>query len=288
MASALIENVTLRAIEAELRRLDGEVTPAGHSTLRTRVLTHVAWVPPEWEQAGRAVLAQLGDRHPSRTIVLFPDPESSRDALDAEVTVTCFGLGGIERAIASEVIYVWLRGGRARAPASVVQPLLVSDLPAFLRWRGELPFGSPELEQLVGVVDRLVVDGTEWDDAPATYGRLPELFERVAVSDIAWSRLLPWREGIAALWPDVAEAERIAVSGPWTEALLLCGWLRGRLGLEVVLDHAPRDETERVEVDGRAVNPVRAEHRSPADLLSGELELFGRDPVYEEAVQSLP
>jgi glucose-6-phosphate dehydrogenase assembly protein OpcA len=284
----LIENATLRAIEADLARLDAEATDPGQSTLRTRVLTHVAWVPPEWEDAARTVLADLRDRHPSRTIVLFPDPAAERDALDAEVAVKCFAHGGVEHAIASEVIYVWLRGGRALAPASVVQPLLVSDLPAFLRWRGELGFGSPELEQLVGVVDRLVLDGVEWGDPAATYARLPELFDRVAVSDIAWSRLLPWREGLAALWPGIAEAERVSVAGPRATALLLCGWLRGRLGREVVLDHEDADETERVAVDGVAARPVRLEHRSAADLLSAELELFGRDPIYEEAVGNLP
>ena len=57
-----------------------------------------------------------------------------------------------------------------KAPASIVTPLLVTDLPVFLRWRGELPFGAPELEQMVGVCDRLVVDSREWKD-PA--GRVP-------------------------------------------------------------------------------------------------------------------
>jgi glucose-6-phosphate dehydrogenase assembly protein OpcA len=284
----LIENATIRAIESELSRLDSDGMEPGECARRTRVLTHVAWVPRRWEEAALAVLGGLGDRHPSRTIVLFPDPEEQRDALDAEVSVERFGYGRGEPAIASEVICIWLRGPRAKAPASVVQPLLVSDLPAFLRWRGELEPGSPELDQLVAVVDRLVVDGGEWDDPAATYGRLGELFERVAISDIAWSRLLPWRRAVARLWPDIAEAQRLEVGGPAAEALLLCGWLRGRLGREVALHHEDRDQLERVEVDGLAARPVGAEPLSPVELLSAELELFGRDRIYEEAVRSLP
>ena len=89
LAPALIENATLRAIESELARLDAEGFEPGHYAQRTRVLTHVAWVPQEWEQAALAVLGGLGDRHPSRMIVLFPDPEAKRDALDAEVSVDC-------------------------------------------------------------------------------------------------------------------------------------------------------------------------------------------------------
>jgi glucose-6-phosphate dehydrogenase assembly protein OpcA len=287
VAQALIENATLRAIEEQLRSLDGDATEPGRSKLRTRVMTHTAWVPPRWEEAARGVLAGFGDRHPSRTILLFPDPESDRDALDAEVDVRLFGKGGVEGSIASEVIAIWLRGRRAAAPASVVQPLLVSDLPAFLRWRGTLPFGASELEQLAGVIDRLIVDGREWDDLEAIYRRLPELFPRIAVSDLAWSRLLPWREAIAGLWPGVAETAQVRVSGPRAEALLLAGWLRGRLRREVTLVHAPREELEGVALDGREVHPSYHDERSPSDLLSAEFEIYGRDPIFEEAVASL-
>ena len=40
--------------------------------LRTSVMTHIAWVPEEWVEAAEDVLAGLAERHPSRTIVLFP------------------------------------------------------------------------------------------------------------------------------------------------------------------------------------------------------------------------
>jgi glucose-6-phosphate dehydrogenase assembly protein OpcA len=288
VAPPLIENATLGAIEGELRRLNAEAVGPGHNLLRTRVLTHTAWVPPEWEAAARSVLASLQDRHPSRVIALFPDPESSRDALDAEVEVLRFGKGGVRGSIASEFISIWLRGRRAAAPGSVVEPLLVSDLPAFLRWRGDVSFGSPSLEQLVGVVDRLIVDGTEWRDPDATYRYLPTLFERVAVSDIAWTRLASWREATARLWPEAANAERLVVAGPRAEGLLLAGWLRSRLGREVELDLEAADDLERVELDGREIFPARADDRSPSDLLSSELEQFGRDPIYEAAVEAAP
>lgn len=284
MAPALIENATLGGIERELRRLDSEGVEPGQTLLRTRVLTHTAWVPREWEAAARGVLDSLRERHPSRTILLFPDPGSERDALDAEIEVLRFDKGGVRGAISSEVITIWLRGRRAAAPASVVQPLLVSDLPAFLRWRGEVTFGSAELEQLIGVVDRFIVDGIEWRDPDATYRYLPTLFERVAVSDIAWSRLLEWRQALARLWPGIAGVGEVTVAGPRAEALLLAGWLRSRLEREVQLGHELAAEIERVALDGQEVTPARADVRSPSDLLSAELEQFGRDRIYEAAV----
>ena len=76
------------------------------------------------------------------------------------------------------VIQLTLRGRRVQALASIVTPLLVTDLPVFLRWRGELPFGAPELEQMVEVCDRLVVDSREWKDPAGAYRELEPLFEQ--------------------------------------------------------------------------------------------------------------
>jgi glucose-6-phosphate dehydrogenase assembly protein OpcA len=287
VAPALIENASLREIEEELGRLSAAAAEPGQvTTLRARVLTHVAWIPPEWEEAARGVLEGLRERHPSRGIMLLPDSASARDALDAEVDLRCFAHRGPEQTVCSEVIVIRLRGNRAAAPASVVEPLLVSDLPVFLRWRGVLPHGAPELEQLVDVADRLIVDSDEWPDPEASYERLAELFERVAVSDIAWARTEPWRAAVAALWPDVADASQVRVRGPRADALLLARWLGARLRRNVELEHESASEIELVEVDGRRARPNRLEAKSPSDLLSDQLEIFGRDPIYEEAVWS--
>ena len=276
---------TIREIERELARVRDAAAEEGQATQRTSVMNHVAWVPERWVDAAREALAGLGEGHPSRTILLFPRPDDPHDALDADVDLRCFasGKGGC---VCFEVIEITLGGARAVAPASVVEPLLFADLPYILRWRGYLSFGEPELEQLVRVVDRLIVDSGEWRDPGEAFARLPELFERVAVSDIAWTRTEPWREAVAALWPDIADADLLRVAGPEADALLLAGWLRSRLGRELELEHEPAGEVELVEVDERPARPRRLERRSPSDLLSDQLDVFWRDPIYEEAVRS--
>ncbi len=226
-----------------------------------------------------------GERHPSRTILLLPDPEAGRDALDADIDLRCFVHGGQNRSVCSEVVSLWLRGKTASAPASIVQPLLVSDLPVFLRWRGALPFGSHELEQLVEVTDRLIVDSSEWPAAESDYRELVALLERVAVSDIAWARIETWRRAIAALWPDVADVQGLRVCGPRSDALLLAHWLGARLGRDVTLDVDDAGAVERVEVDGEPVAAGRGEALTPSDLLSDQLEIFVRDPIYEETLR---
>ena len=247
--------------------------------------THIAWVPLSWLDVARATLAGLGPRHPSRTILLVPQPEAGEDRLDAEVSIT--PLQGSRGGACTEVIVVRLLGCTALAPASVAMPLLVSDLPVFCRWRGQPAFGAPEVDQLVGIVDRLIVDSGEWDGVPAAYAGLADLFERPAVSDIAWARITPWQASLASLWPWIDGVETLGVAGPRTDALLLHAWLALRLGRDVALEHRPAPTVEHVEANGVPVPPPPHETRTASDLLSDELDRFGRDRLYESVVRSL-
>jgi glucose-6-phosphate dehydrogenase assembly protein OpcA len=274
---------SISEIDRELARLrvDAET---GQPYQRTSVMSHIAWVPTEWVEAAEDVLAGLAERHPSRTIVLVPDCEAG-DALQADVEVETFP-SGEGRQVAVETIRLRLCGSRASAPASIVQPLLLPDLPVFLRWRGLPPFGETEFEQLVDVVDRLIVDSTEWPGLPEPYARLAEVFDRVVVSDIAWARTSRWRPQLASLWPEIGGVKRIKVKGTRAQACLLAGWLRSRLGHDVELEHEEAKRLEGVDVDGEPAPFPPGDPPDPADLLSDELERFSRDRVYEEAVRA--
>ncbi len=281
MATAL---ASISEIDRELARLRTD-PDTGEPYQRTSVMTHIAWVPKEWVEAAEDVLAGLADRHPSRTIVLVPDPDAP-DELEANVEVECFP-SGQGREIAVETIRLRLCGDRAAAPASVVEPLLLPDLPVFLRWRGVPPFGEGPFEQLVDVVDRLIVDSTEWPGLPAPYAQLAEIFGRVVVSDIAWARTSRWRPQLASLWPGIADVKTIEVEGTEAQANLLAGWLRSRLGRnEVELRHDASDRLVGVKVDGEPAPFPPGIPPDPADLLSDELDRFTRDRVYEDAVRA--
>jgi Glucose-6-phosphate dehydrogenase subunit len=237
----------------------------GKRNLRTSVLTHIAWVPPEWQQAATETLAGLAERHPSRTLLLFPEPDAAT-GIAARALLECYEVPFSDRHLCNEVVELRLRGNRAEAPASVVLPLLLPDVPVFLRWRGRPDFDSPVFDQLAEVVDRLVIDSSEWPDVPSAYAGLVEIFDRVAVSDIAWGRTLPWRRALAQAWPDVPER----LTGPPAETALLAGWLRAVAGVMVEIERAD-------------ALPV-GDDRKPSDLLSDQLDIFGRDAIYEKAV----
>jgi glucose-6-phosphate dehydrogenase assembly protein OpcA len=280
------EDVTIAEIERELARLRAASEDDKAPDLRTSVMTHMGWAPRSSLEAALQTLQGLEERHPSRTIILVPDGCARVDGLDAAVSLRCFPLESGLRHICTEVIELRLSGRRAEAPASIVTPLLIPDLPVFLRWREQPPFGAREFEQLLGVTDRLVVDSAEWTDVPTAYEQLADVFERAAVSDIAWARTLEWRRALAGLWPEIGELGELRVAAPLPEALLLAGWLRSRLKREFELEHDDADEIELVAVDGQPVESPAAPRLTPSDLLSAELDNFSRDPVYEDALRA--
>jgi hypothetical protein len=290
VASSLIEDswtgddVSIAQIERELARLrDASSTEGGQPNLRTSVMTHIAWAPQEWLDKAEAALMGMAERHPSRTLIMTPRPELE-DGLDALVSIRCFPVG--DRAICGEVIELSLRGKHAAAPASIALPLLVSDLPVFCRWRGQPGFDSDVFGQLLGIIDRLVVDSTEWDDLPGAYASLAELFDRAVVSDIAWTRTERWRTLLASMWPAVADAKSIRVQGTRAQGYLLAGWLTSRLGHEVTVEVEEQERLTGLAVDGEPAPFPAGDPPDPSDVLSSELDRLDRDEIYEAATRA--
>ncbi len=257
----------------------------GMSELRTSTMTHLVWAPPRWLERARTTLAGLAERHPARTILLVPEP-GRRDAVEATASRLEFALAGVAHEVVAEVVEIRLRGNPRKHPASVVLPLLRSDLPVFCRWRGEPAWGASELEQLVELCDRFVVDSSEWRRLPAAYGELDGLFADTAVSDIAFARSLPWRVRLAERWPGIAAIERVRIEGPRADSLLIAGWLRSRLDRHVVLTRRDAPSLRAVAVDGKPLAEPFGMTLTGSELLSAELDVFSRDRVYEAAVRA--
>jgi hypothetical protein len=270
----------LEHVIVELR--EASTAPGESPNLRTSVLTHIAWVPEEWQAQAEQTLAGLAERHPSRTLLLYPQP-SEPDGLEFDASLQCFPIG--DKSVCAEVIRVQLRGARANHPASVLTPLLIPDLTAFCRWRG-MPAFDDVFDEVVDVVDRLVVDSTEWpsDSLSLGYGELAKRFDRTIVSDIAWARTQRWRRVLAGAWP--FEGRQLFVRGTPAQAMLLGGWLRSRLGHDVEVEHEQADALAAVSVDGNAIDAPPGEAPLPSDLLSDELETYTRDLIYEAAVEA--
>ncbi len=153
-------------------------------------------------------------------------------------------------------------------------PLAISDLPVFLRWRGEPPFGEAQWEQLVSVADRVIVDSSEWSELryPALAGA-----SSAAIPALVQARAVQWSFELASRWPAIAEQE-IAIRGPRAEAELLRGWL----ALEPPPDRSPARAGRGARGAASTVRRFRSPHEEPrtaSNLLSAELDRLSRDRI---------
>jgi glucose-6-phosphate dehydrogenase assembly protein OpcA len=185
-----------------------------------------------------------------------------------------------------EVVAVELPPG-AQGAASIAGPLILADLPVFLRWRGDLPASNEPFVSLIGLADRLIVDSAEWADPDAGYARLLECRDLAAVSDLSWRKLEPWRRAIAACWPQHPGLERLVVAGPALGARLVAAWLAARLQRPSELDHRGAPSLLDITLDGEPIPPPRLASAGASELLSADLDQVHRDPVFEEAACGL-
>ena len=321
-------DTTVRAVAAHLSALwdapqsterAGEpmVTEKGLPHARASVLNLIVTVTDE-AAADRVVrtLLGLGVRHPSRAIVLVPQPGAGGGAIDARISTHCHDLpGGGERVCYEEVVLT-VRGESATHLAGIVEPLLIHDLPTHVWWPGDPPFADGVFDQLVDLGDRVLVDSSDFADLLGGLRRLGTARRRSGVGDLSWERLAWWQELTAQFFdaprfrrylPNLSrlqiryaaptssaarreEADEIApgVTAPMAQALLYAGWIATRLGwrryatLEPLADGAFRlrleGRHEMVELD---VQPIPNDDVRPGDLLSVRLRSLGETGAAE-------
>ncbi|MEU1347169.1 glucose-6-phosphate dehydrogenase assembly protein OpcA [Streptomyces sp. NPDC005775] len=243
--------------------------------------------------------------HPSRIIAVIKrvsrSPRARRDArLDAEVRVGSDSGSG-------ETVVLRLHGELANHAQSVVLPLLLPDAPVVLWWPQDAP-ADPAKDALGALAQRRITD-TYSAEQP-----LDELAVRAATyrpgdTDLAWTRITPWRSMLAAaLDQQPAEVLSATVEGesdnPSCE--LLAMWLADRLqvpverttsggpGLtavrmttkngDIVLDRADGSLATLCMV-GQPDRAVALKRRETAELLAEELRRLDPDNIYESTVK---
>jgi len=236
---------SLHALSAELSELHREMLRTGHDEVRpvrTAVLTLVAVCTDE-ASADRAaeVVRRLAGNHPARAILVVADRNATPDGVDADLALECSAIGGAEQ-ICAESVRLAVRGQPALHLTSVVTPLLLPDVPVVL-WL----VGAPPLEQalhadVLGICERIVLDSDAYDDPLQTLHALASTHREhghLPVGDMAWARLLPWREVLAQsfdggdMLPFLRGVRRLDIESsgahPSAECWLLAGWLASRL-----------------------------------------------------------
>jgi hypothetical protein len=274
-----------RLIEAEIARVrERESTAFGGGVKANLFNLVVASLPGARPQEA---LEALEGRRPSRIIRLASGPV---EPAGAGVSVRC-SPGTLERGICLEEIGIPAGDDPLGSGAGAWTPLLERDIPTFLwlagPWTaGDLPTeaapGHPcprRLPPLPGLeaaahVDKLIVDSSAADDPAEALAALRRLRGatrgRLAVADLAWSRILPLRvQAVRAFDPPDARDALAGLTGirleggSRAEALLFFLWFASRLGWRVA---DARGSVSFTDAGGRAVSAV---HADPAPLVRG-------------------
>ncbi len=279
------EDVRLADVDTALARLRSQAA-SETASMRTSVMTHIAWVPAKWVKPAREALEGMAERHPSRTILLLPEPRADDNRIDGRAQVERWEVPDTDRGLVTEVVELTLRGSRAKAPASIVEPLLIPDLPVFLRWRGEPVVGrtgARSAHRRHRPADRrLDRVGRRAGLVQAAGGALPAL--RHLGHRVGSYGAVALSPGDALAW-DRRRADGSAYAGRRRRrASSAAGCAPGSGGTDIALEHDPAEKLLGVTLDGEAVPLPPGDPPTPSDVLSDELERFTPDPVYEAAV----
>jgi glucose-6-phosphate dehydrogenase assembly protein OpcA len=201
------------------------------SSARTSVMTLIA-VAPEDEQAYNAThaLRVLAGHHPSRIIILRPDPDQVA-SLTARATL--YALEIDHHRTNFEEIMLTVGGQAAHHLDSLVEAFTLSDLPVAVWYVNAIP---EPMDPLLSVATAIVIDSRDAPD-PSELRGLLQLARRRTMVDLSWNRLAPWRELLSGLFDPPAarvlidDINRVEVAGKPGPRRLLGGWLAAQAGV---------------------------------------------------------
>jgi glucose-6-phosphate dehydrogenase assembly protein OpcA len=291
-------DTTSAAIAAEFVKLR---TRAGSPAMGMVMTLVIVVAEEDAHDALRA--ARLASReHPARVLGVILGDARGQGHVHAQV--------GIGDDWAGENAMIRLRGEVAKYPASVVLPLLLPDSPVAVWWPTDAP-DDPAADPLGALAQRRITDA-----GAATRGKNKAILTQCASytkgnTDLAWTRVTPWRALLAAALDQqplkvrgaTVTAERISPS-----ADLLGAWLSNRLRVPVVRRTSTGPGITEVVLEtkegpiriartdgrlatysspGRPDRPVALRRRDLPALLAEELRRLDEDVVYQAAAARL-
>lgn len=240
----------------------------------------------------------LSREHPSRVIGVILGDGRGAPKLNAKVRVGENSSG--------ESILLRISGELTKHAESVVLPLLLPDSPVVVWWPGDAP-KDPSQDAIGQFAQRRLTD-SEASGSPVRALRAVARKYAPGDTDLAWTRLTPWRALLAAALDQstgkVTGGEVTAGTGNPAAALLVA-WLESRLKVsikthrsvgeqiaKVVLNTADGDVLiERIDekschfsVPGSSPCVVPLGARTLAELLAEDLRRLDSDEVYKATI----
>jgi glucose-6-phosphate dehydrogenase assembly protein OpcA len=240
--------------------------------------------------------------HPARVLGVILRESRGQAVINAQV--------GIGESWSGETALIRLKGEVVKHPESVVLPLLLPDSPVAIWWPKDPP-EDPAADPLGALAQRRITDA-----AAVTRGKTRAMHSLCTTytrgnTDLAWTRITPWRALLAAALDQhplkvrraSVTAERISPS-----ADLLRAWLNDRLHVPVdrlnssgpgITDVVLETKEGPIEISrsdgklatfrspGRPDRPVALKRRELPDLLAEELRRLDEDDIYRDTTKRL-
>lgn len=240
--------------------------------------------------------------HPARVLGVILGDARGHGVVNAQV--------GAGQGWSGETALIRLKGEVVKHPESVVLPLLLPDSPVAVWWPSDSP-EDPAGDPLGALAQRRITDA-----AAVTKGKTKAIQRQAAAyakgnTDLAWTRITPWRALLAAALDQHPEkvtsasvtAERISPS-----AELLVAWLADRLKIDVERSSSPGPGITEVvmrtkggdisisRADGKLASfvspgqpdrPVALKRRNIPELLAEELRRLDEDNIYAATARRL-
>ncbi|MBF4764779.1 glucose-6-phosphate dehydrogenase assembly protein OpcA [Nocardioides islandensis] len=265
------------------------------------VLTLIVVVEDEEAEEAMACARAASKEHPARVLGVILGDGRGAPQVHAQV--------GIGQGWTGETAMIWLRGEVVKHPDSVVLPLLLPDSPVAVWWAGNAPM-DPAHDPLGALAQRRITDA-----AAVTRGKQKAMHTLCAAyspgnTDLAWTRLTPWRALLASALDQyelpvtsaVVTAERISPS-----ADLMAVWLRERLkvrverksskgpGITEIVLETKKGPIRITRLDGKLATissperpdrPIALKRLEIPALLAEELRRLDEDNVYADVAKA--
>lgn len=277
---------------------------AAGSPAMDMVLTLIVVTDDETVGADLATANELAHEHPARIIGVVHGDGRGAPRLDAKVRVGVKSSG--------ESLLLRVSGGLTNHAESVVLPLLLPDTPVVVWWPHSAP-AEPALDPIGRLAQRRLTDSESTRQPVRALKKYAAHFQP-GDTDLAWTRLTPWRAILAAALDQLPEPEVEVTAGSVSAtagnpaAVLLAAWLSDRLGLDIEFKRGEGDQISRVElitnqgpvvierideqqcsfsVPGTKSRLVPLGRRSLAELLAEDLRRLDNDDIYAETIAHL-
>lgn len=292
-----LEHTNSSAIAREMVR----TRLASGSPAMDMVLTLIVVCDEETVEDALQSATILSQEHPARVIGVILGKGTGGPDLHAKIRV------GSETS--GESILLRMSGRLVKHAESAVLPLLLPDSPVVVWWPGTAP-SDPASDPIGALGNRRLTDSETTSQAVRNLTRVAKHYTP-GDTDLAWTRLTPWRALLAAALDQVQSPVTCGTisAGPGNPAgVLLEAWLESRLKVPITWHRVDADQImlvtletaagevriERVDensctfsVPGSAPRIVPLAKRTLAELLAEDLRRLDADQIYGATITHL-